>query len=413
MTSTKRTEHCRVCGSTELVKTLDLGEQALTGVFPKSAAEPIGSGPLELVWCRNCTLLQMGSSYDPGEMYGANYGYRSGLNKSMVEHLQRKARALESLVGLKKGDTVLDIGSNDGTLLASYRTQGIKLIGIDPTADKFRRYYPAGAAIVPDFFSATTFQSASAEKARIVTSISMFYDLEDPSAFVRQVVECLAPDGVWHLEQSYMPSMLRTTSYDTVCHEHLEYYSLGVIDRMLKSAGLEIADVGFNQINGGSFAVTACRPEAPYRRRPELVRWLLKQEERLGLHTLAPHQEFERRVFRHRDDLRELLRALRRGGARIMAQGASTKGNVLLQFCGIGPDDIEAVGEVNADKFGCVTPGSNIPIIPEAEVRAAKPDYVVVLPWHFRDGFIARESEYLNNGGRLIFPLPEIEIFGY
>jgi hypothetical protein len=413
VTSIKRTERCRVCGSDDLVKTLDLGEQALTGVFPRSATAPIGSGPLELVWCRNCTLLQMGSSYDPGEMYGANYGYRSGLNRSMVEHLKRKARALETLVGLKPGDTVLDIGSNDGTLLASYQEPGVHLVGIDPTAEKFRHFYPSGATVIPGFFSSAIFLAAGAAKARIITSISMFYDLEDPSAFVRQVGECLADDGVWHLEQSYMPSMLRTTSYDTVCHEHLEYYSLGVVNRMLKAAGLEIADVGFNQINGGSFAVTACRPGAPYRRRPELVQWLLDQEERMGFHTPTPYQDFEQRVFRHREDFQQLLRALRRGGARIMGQGASTKGNVLLQFCGFDPGDIEAIGEVNPDKFGCVTPGTHIPIIPEEEVRAARPDYIVVLPWHFRDGFIKREAEYLNSGGRLIFPLPEIEIFGY
>ncbi len=413
MTRSKRIERCRVCGSRELVKTLDLGEQSLTGVFPKSASDPVGSGPLELVWCRDCTLLQMASSYDPGEMYGANYGYRSGLNKSMVEHLRRKTRALETLANLQPGDTVLDIGSNDGTLLASYQTGKVNLIGIDPTAEKFRSFYPKDATIVPEFFSAATFLRASAAKARIVTSISMFYDLEDPSAFVAQVAESLAPDGVWHFEQSYMPSMLRTTSYDTVCHEHLEYYSLGVVKRMLDRAGLEIVDVGFNHTNGGSSVVPACKPGAKHRRRPELVQWLLGQEERIGLHTPRPHREFEARVFQHREDFRELLRTLRRGGATIMGLGASTKGNVLLQFCGIGPDEIQALGEVNPDKFGCVTPGSNIPIVPEAEVRAARPDYVVVLPWHFRDGFIAREADYLNNGGRLIFPLPEIEIFGY
>jgi SAM-dependent methyltransferase len=413
MTTSTKIKACRFCKSTNLLETLDLGRQALTGVFPKSKSEPIGTGPLTLLWCGDCTLLQLAHSCDPSEMYGDNYGYRSGLNKSMIEHLQRKTHGLETIADLKPGDTVLDIGSNDGTLLASYRTPGIRLVGIDPTAEKFRRYYPAGAIVVPNFFSAAAFHNAAGAKAKIITSVSMFYDLEDPLAFVEQVAESLAPDGLWHFEQSYMPSMLRTTSYDTVCHEHLEYYSLGVVKRMLDRAGFEIADVGFNRINGGSFAVTACKASAKHRRRPELVQWLLRQEERIGLHTPKPHREFESRVYQHREDFRELLRTLRRGGATIMGQGASTKGNVLLQFCGIGPDEIQAIGEVNPDKFGCVTPGSNIPIVPEAEVRAAKPDYVVVLPWHFRDGIIEREADFLRSGGRLIFPLPEIEVFCY
>lgn len=409
----RKITHCRFCKSADLIETLQLGQQALTGIFPKSPEQAIDIAPLQLVWCPRCTLLQLGHSCDPSLIYGQQYGYRSGLNRSMVDHLRHKARGLETVANLQKGDTVLDIGSNDGTLLASYQTQGLRLIGIDPTAEKFRQYYPKDATVIPTFFSAEAFASASNKKAKVITSIAMFYDLDEPLAFVQQIAESLDADGIWHFEQSYMPSMLRTTSYDTVCHEHLEYYSLGIVIKILDRAGLEVVDVGFNRVNGGSFAVTACKRMGSTRRRPELVQWLLGQEERLALHTLTPHREFESRVFQHREDFRQLLWTLRKKGACIMGQGASTKGNVLLQFCGIGPDQIEAIGEVNPDKFGCVTPGSNIPIVPEDHVRSAKPDYVVVLPWHFRDGIIEREAEYLRRGGRLIFPLPEIEIFGY
>jgi len=403
---------CRSCGSTALIETLNLGLQALTGIFPRSKEEKVDAVPLQLVWCTACSLLQLAHSCDPNAMYGANYGYRSGLNRSMVDHLRRKTQLLEALVGLESGDTVLDIGSNDGTLLSAYRTKGMRLIGIDPTAEKFREYYPDGAIVSPTFFSMDAFDGVSHTKAKIITSIAMFYDLEQPLSFVQQVSQCLDNDGVWHFEQSYMPSMLRTTSYDTVCHEHLEYYSLKVVKNILNEAGLEIADVGFNRINGGSFAVTACKPQSRVRRRSELVRWLLDQERRVGLNTPAPHRDFEMRVFQHREDMKDLLASLRRAGSRIMGLGASTKGNVLLQFCGIGPDQIEAIGEVNPDKFGCVTPGSGIPIMSEAEVHAANPDYLFVLPWHFRDGIIEREADYLRAGGRLIFPLPEIEVFG-
>ena len=391
---------------------LDLGEQALTGVFPRAADEPITRGPLELVWCGSCTLLQLAHSYEPTEIYGDNYGYRSGLNASMSRHLARKARGLEALVDLQPNDVVLDIGSNDGTLLTGYSTTPLQRIGMDPTAGRFSSYYPPDAKVVADFFSASNFHVVSDARARIITSIAMFYDLEEPVAFARDVRECLAPDGVWHFEQSYMPSMLRSTAYDTVCHEHLEYYSLGTVRRILSDAGLDLVDVRFNRVNGGSFAVTAAHLDATIEPRRALIDWFIAQEERIGLQTPLPFRRFEERVFQHRTDLTQLLRLLRSDGARVMGYGASTKGNVLLQFCEFGPAEIEAIAEVNEDKFGRVTPGSGIPIISEAEMRALQPDYLLVLPWHFRDGIVEREEGYLRNGGRLILPLPEIEIVG-
>jgi hypothetical protein len=407
-----RIASCRLCGSSDLVTVLDLGEQALTGVFPAQPTEPVTTGPLELVWCSSCTLLQLAHSYDPSEMYGGNYGYRSGLNRAMSAHLARKARGLEALVALEPGDVVLDIGSNDGTLLASYSTTPLRLIGIDPTAARFKSFYPPDATIVPDFFSCEAFRQASTTPARIVTSIAMFYDLEDPVAFAADVRECLAPDGVWHFEQAYIPSMLRLTAYDTVCHEHVEYYSLATTERILAEAGLELIDVRFNRVNGGSFAVTAGRRDSPVARRRVLIDWFVAQEQRIALHSPGPFRRFEERVYLHRTDLVELVRTLRQDGARVMGYGASTKGNVLLQFCGFTSADIEAIAEVNPDKFGHYTPGSAIPIIPEQEMRDARPDFLLVFPWHFRDGIVEREEEYLRTGGCLIFPLPEIEIVG-
>lgn len=412
MSSVSRLDACRVCRSDGLVSVLNLGEQELTGIFPSSVEEEVRRGPLELVWCRECSLVQLGTSYPLDEMYGDSYGYRSGLNGSMVRHLANKARVLEAAVTLQPGDTVLDIGSNDGTLLSHYTVPQLNLIGIDPTASKFREFYPADVDVVPDFFSADVYRGVSERPARIITTISMFYDLEDPVAFAMQVAECLAPDGVWHLEQSYMPSMLRTTSYDTICHEHLEYYSLATVTTILRRAGLTVADVRFNSVNGGSFAVTATHQGAAYKGSSEMLPWFESQERRMRLDTPAPFREFESRVFQHRHDLVDLVQRLRAQGKRVFGLGASTKGNVLLQFCGFGPDDIEAIAEVNPDKFGRVTPGTGIPIVSEAEARAKRPDYFLVLPWHFRHGIIEREREYLDNGGRLIFPLPEIEIFG-
>lgn len=412
MTSPTPLAACRLCGSEALLEVISLGEQALTGVFPRSPREVVTVGPLELVWCRSCTLLQLAHTYEASEMYGANYGYRSGLNVSMTQHLSRKAAGLESLVDLSPGDVVLDIGSNDGTLLNSYSTDAIRRIGIDPTADRFASFYAFGIDVVPEFFSAPIFRAISDREAKIITSIAMFYDLDDPVAFARDVRDCLAPSGIWHFEQSYMPSMLRLTAYDTICHEHLEYYSLATVRRILGEADLELVDVRFNRVNGGSFAVTAARRESPVRRQDLLIEWFTAQEDRIGLHTPGPFRRFEEQVFQHRADLVQLIRSLRDDGKSVLGYGASTKGNVLLQFCGFDSSDIAAVAEVNPDKFGHVTPGSAIPIVSEAEMRERQPDYLIVLPWHFRDGIVEREEEYLRRGGRLIFPLPEIEIVG-
>ena len=403
-------DRCRISGSKNLVTVLSLGEQYLTGVFPKSMDEEITKGPLDLVWCPDSGLLQMRQSFSLEEMYGENYGYRSGLNGSMVKHLQQKSKTLEKIANPTAEDLVLDIGSNDATSLKSY-TGKFKKIGIDPTGNKFKEFYTDGIQLIPDFFSAKIFrQHFQDQKAKIVTSIAMFYDLEDPVKFVREIESILHDEGIWHFEQSYMPSMLRTNSYDTICHEHLEFYSFKVIKEMLEQCGLRVIDVQMNSINGGSFAVTAAKKDSSYSSNSPIINWMLKQEEEMGLDTPKPYREFEERVYRHRNNLRDLIRSLVADGKKVFGYGASTKGNVLLQFCNLTKDDIPYIAEVNEDKFGSFTPGTGIKIISESEAKEMKPDYFLVLPWHFKASILEREKEYLENGGKFIFPLPDIEI---
>lgn len=411
MVAYSQIDRCRLSGSTHLVPVLDLGRQALTGVFPRDSAEDVTIGPLELVWCPGSGLLQLRHSYEPSEMYGDNYGYRSGLNQSMVDHLTEKARFLERLTSLGHSDVVLDIGSNDATTLKAYSGQGVRRIGIDPTGNKFASYYPSEIALVPEFFSADAYRAVERKQAKIVTSIAMFYDLEAPVEFAKQVESILADDGVWHFEQSYMPSMLRVNSYDTICHEHLEYYSLGVVKEILNRSGLRIVDVVMNSVNGGSFAVTAAKSSnTSIRSNHAVIDWLLAQEDRMALNTPRPYRQFEERVYRHREDLKRLIGSLNGDGKKVLGYGASTKGNVVLQFCGLTANDIPAIADVNVEKYGRVTPGTHIPIVSESDARAMKPDYFLVLPWHFKEGILRREREFLSSGGRFIFPFPEIEI---
>jgi len=289
----------------------------------------------------------------------------------------------------------------------------LRRIGIDPTAEKFRELYAPDIMLVADFFSADRYLEGSGNRlAKVITSIAMFYDLENPRDFIDDVRRALAPDGIWHFEQSYMPYMLRTTSYDTVCHEHLEYYCLGVVRSLLEQHGLRIVDVQTNGVNGGSFAVTACHDDASFPTNRRMIDWLLHQEQNYLLDLPTPYRRFEERVFKHRTDLQNLLHMLVDDGKRVIGYGASTKGNVLLQFCKLGPEHLSCIAEVNPDKFGAFTPGTGIPIVSDAEAHAMQPDYFLVLPWHFKEVIIQRERDYLAAGGKIIFPLPEIEIFG-
>lgn len=406
----KEITKCRISGSTNLVQVLSLGEQYLTGVFPSSKDQQVTKGPVDMVWCPDSGLVQMKQSYSLEEMYGDNYGYRSGLNQSMVNHLQQKVSSLLRKVAVKSGDIILDIGSNDATSLKSYPSH-LRRIGIDPTGNKFKEYYTDDIALVPDFFSAENFRKIfPTEKATIITSIAMFYDLEEPVKFAKDIEAVLADNGIWHFEQSYLPSMLRTNSYDTICQEHLEYYSLLAIKYILEKSNLKIIDVELNDINGGSFAVTAAKKDAALKPNQAVIDWMLEEEIKMGLNTEKPYLEFAERVALHRQSLISLLDKLKNEGKRIIGYGASTKGNVLLQYCGIGTQYLDCIAEVNEQKFGSFTPGTLIPIVSEAEAKAMKPDYFFVLPWHFRNNILSREKEYRTNGGKFIFPLPFVEI---
>ena len=406
----KKVEKCRICGNTHMERVLDLGEQMLTGVFPREKDAKVTTGPLHLVKCIGddaCGLLQMEHSYDLGEMYGENYGYRSGLNASMVAHLNNKVKRILGMVVLDKGELVIDIGSNDSTTLQAYPTSGPVLVGIDPTGIKFHSYYPPHIQLIPDFFSSALVKARfPGQKAKVVTSFSMFYDLEDPMGFMRQVYDVLADDGIWVFEQSYMPTMLDTNSYDTVCHEHLEFYALRQIKWMADRVGFKILDVEFNDINGGSFSVTVSKSHGDQSVVPSVQR-ILDNERAKGLDTLLPYQAFAERVIQTKRDLLKFIETARAEGKTLAVLGASTKGNVLLQYCGLTTKEIEFVGEVNPEKFGCYTPGTWLPIIPEQELLAKKPDYMIVLPWHFRQFFVTNKKFSNMN---LVFPLPKVEI---
>lgn len=403
-------DNCRICGNSELKKVVDLGEQTLTGIFPKQKDTLITSGPLQLVKCvgddKTCGLLQLAHSYDLQEMYGLNYGYRSGLNADMVKHLESNINKVKKTVQLEDDDIVVDIGSNDCTSLKFYNNKKIRAIGIDPTGVKFSKYYPEHIRLIPDFFSAKAFKSEFAEsKAKVVTSFSMFYDLESPVTFAQDIADILDNEGIWMFEQSYLPSMLEMNSYDTACHEHLEYYTLKQIQFIVDKVGMRIVDVEFNDVNGGSFSVMACHKSASYPAYDN-INSLLKSEIEMGLDKLETYELFDQRIKTTKTKFLNFLNEAKAQGKSVVGLGASTKGNVLLQYCDITPELMSAVGEVNEEKFDCYTPGTLLPIIQEDKLLESKPDYLVILPWHFKEFF--KNSKKFEKF-ELVFPLPNLE----
>ena len=400
---------CRSCNNGNLKPAFDIGVQKFTGVFLKTKNEKVPEGSLALVFCDNCNLLQLQNSFDPNIMYGSNYGYMSSLNQSMVNHLKVKAEKINRLINLNPGDIIMDIGSNDGTFLKFF-SKKLKLIGVDPTMKKLKNYYRKDIIKVPNFFSKSNISKIINKKIKVVLSISMFYDLEDPVNFAQEIFETLDDNGIWHLEQSYMPLMLKNNSYDTICHEHLEYYSLKSIKYIFDKVGFKIIDLQFNDINGGSFAITVAKKKSKFKEASIIVDWLLKKEDLFKYNNLSSFKKFFIDIEKHKIIFRDLLLNLKDSKKKVIGYGASTKGNVILQYCNINQELIPYIAEVNKFKHGRYTPGSKIKIISEQQAKKMNPDYFIVFPWHFKNFIINKEKKFIKREKKIIFPLPDIEI---
>lgn len=412
--------NCRICGSDDYASILDMG-----AIYPSNFIDN-GPGvkpkPLHLVKCSYCSLVQLRETFDLDLMYREHYWYRSALNKSMVGSLKDVVDSALKRVTLNKGDAVLDIGCNDGTLLSFYDLRPWNKVGFDPS----RNVVPQGVTddfiFINDYFHVPTKDSNLTHKSKkgdipvpihafgdgfkIITAIAMFYDLEDPNKFLIDVKSVLADDGILIIQFTDLLSMLRLNAFDNICHEHLEYYSLQVLNYLLEKHGLNIFDVEYNEVNGGSVRVYA--QKSMLRKREPAVDMFMS-DEKVVLEKL-PIEKFGIRILRRKAELLKLISEIKDADKTVYVLGASTKGNTLLQHYGLDSTIIDKALEINEDKFGKHTIGTNIPIISEEEGMKDNPDYLLVLPWHFKDFFVAKFETYLTNGGKLIFPLPEVMI---
>lgn len=416
----KENTSCCVCHFPTLSPVLSLGELYFSDFIDGEVSPLHRRFPLELVLCNKqvggCGLVQLKHFVDHEFMY-RQYWYRSGVNQTMTNELAGIARSVESMVSFSDGDHVLDIGANDSTLLRSYN-KNIKRIGFEPARNLMPYSREGTDLIINDFFNYEDWRKVLGDKkAKAITAIAMFYDLPDPNKFVSDITKILDDEGVFIIQMAYLPSMLYKNAFDNICHEHLQYYSLLSLEYLLSRHNLEVFDVGLNDVNGGSYRLYIRHagagrslniPEGASSR----IEKLRTYEQDLGLSEQAIYDSFERRVLREKEQLVNFIRDEVSKGKKVYVYGASTKGNTLLQFYGLDNTVITAAAERNPDKWGRKTIGTNIPIISEEEARNAKPDYFLVLPWHFMAEFREREREFLNAGGKFIVPLPRFEILG-
>ena len=406
---------CRICNSDQLTTIMSLGEQYIAAYTPKDTdPEPIlDKFPLELVRCTasHCGLVQLRHS-TPSDILYERYFYRSGINKTMIENLNEVVTQAMSKVQLNENDIVLDIGCNDGTLLKNYQAKKLRLVGIDPAKNMAKFSKETGAHIIVDYFSAKSFvEHYNHEKAKIITSVAVFYDLEDPNQFVSDIAKILDKEGVWIIELKYLPTMIFQNAFDNIVHEHIEYYHFSVLENLLKKYNLKPVDASLNDSNGGSIRVFIKHVDQLIDEESgNCLSELRSAEEKMNLNTDEPYKEFFQRCEKLKERTLSFIKKEVSAGKRIHAYGASTKGNTILQYYGLDNNLIEAIADRNPDKWYRKTIGTNLKIISEEESRLSKPDYFLILPWHFLDEFRKREKEFLNSGGKFIVPLPDFKI---
>jgi NDP-4-keto-2,6-dideoxyhexose 3-C-methyltransferase len=392
---------CRICKTDTCSDVIDLGHQVITSRFPRLGDPPAPSTPVTLMMCSMCGLVQLRDLVPGSEMYEHMYGYRSGISATMRAHLRDYNDEIMLLAALEDGDAVLDIGSNDATFLKTYPTTLVRH-GCDPTGSQFASEYGADILLTPTYFTKDAVAPLGL-KYKVVSSISMFYDLPDPVQFAHDIYDVLHDDGLWTFEQSYIKTMLERNSFDTICHEHVEYYGVRQLKYILDLAGFKIVRISLNDCNGGSTRIFAAKKESRWTEDVRMVETLLDGE----MHLEDP-STYSRFMIRCDVEMAK-LKALLAVGKTTYVYGASTKGNCLLQFAGIGPDLVKYAVERNPAKVGRTT-STGIEIISEETMRASPPEYLLVLPWHFKAEIVEREFEFLKAGGRLIFPLPTFEI---
>ena len=401
---------CRSCNSGKIKNLFSLGKLSFTGKFQNKETENIPKAELGLVICKDCELVQLSRNFSLKYLYGLDYGYRTGINKTMIDHMKSIQRKADKILKLNKNDAILDIASNDGTLLKMFNKKIFK-VGIDPTIIKFKNYYKDINIGISKFFSKKNVRKKTKKKFKLITALSVFYDIENPGLFLRDVKDLLADNGILILEQADLLSIMKLKMFDTICHEHLEYYSHKVISNLIEINGMKIFDMKFNDINGGSTQYYICKKKYnKFKINSNKITKVFKNESKYKLNSEKTFKLFFKEINLVKIKLLKYLKKLKKENKVIHGYGASTKGNVLLQYFGINKNFVDYISDRNPKKDGMFTPSTKIKIISESKSRQLKPDYYLVLPWHFKKEILTREKNIRKKGTKFIFPLPKIEV---
>lgn len=400
----------------------DLGELYVSDFVKPGEDYRAGRVGLKMVFDEERKAARL-EQVTPGEFMYGRYWYRSGINATMTNELKGIVESVHATYKMPEAPVWLDIACNDGTLLSFVPKEYIR-IGIDPVDDSFKAESSKHAdVIVQDYFSKDAYRNSSlgAMNADVVTIIAMFYDLEHPDIFLQELASVMNDNGLLVVQMSYTPLMIEQMAFDNICHEHLYYHSLASIKKLFNENGFQIVDTQLNDINGGSFRVYAMKQGAditrfgtqPYRDVCSYrVNSLLEYEQAHGYNTPEVWAGFYQRLLELKEQTYNFIKQAKAEGKTVWGYGASTKGNTLLQYFNLDHNLIDGIAERSSYKFGLKTVGTEIPIYSEEEMRAANPDYLLVLPWHFINEFVEREQEYLRNGGKFIVPCPKFEVIG-
>ena len=407
--------NCRNCRSKSLIKVIFIGKQVVSSIFPKKIKKNSKKYSLDLYECKKCKLVQLGKSIPLGNMYGETYGYRTSLSKLMVNHMCNKYLKLKKILKLKNNSSILDIGSSDSTFLNFFSNErkGYNCYGIDPSAKKYIKYYRKDVNLIVDYFSAKAVNKKLIQlgkrenKFKLISSFAMFYDIDDPNGFCKDISSLLEKDGIWILEMSYFPMLLSNLTYDQICHEHVTYYTLSVFKKIVEKNGLKIIDFSFNVINGGSIEIICAKKNSKAKVQKNKIYNQLLIEKKI---SAKDYKKFNLRVDNIKKTTNLLLENIFKAKQKIIGYGASTKGNIVLNHCNIKSKQIKYICDENPEKYGRYTPGTNIKIISKKKMRNIKPDYLLVLIWSFKTEVIKQELNYIKKGGKLIFHLPFLHI---
>jgi len=409
-------KECKICGNTNLKKVLQLNEQYISATFVKSNVDNDLTKiktPLTLVLCskennsNNCGLLQLLEITEPDLLY-RQYFYRSATNDTMRADLKDVVKSVSEIVGPKTGDIIVDTGSNDCTLLNFY-DKNLTLVGYEPA--KNIKYIDEGKniKIFSDYFNSLDFKKNFNNKAKIITSCAMFYDLVDPKKFAKDIEEILDDNGVWCVQISYLASMLKYNNFYDICHEHLSYYSIYSFEYLLDKLNLKCFYAQTNAVNGGSIRLFVCKKSCTKYDKPDSIKDLEKlkeDEKKYNLKAEKTFIDFQKNITEIKNKTNIFVDKILKSNQKVLALGASTKGNILLQHFGLDKTRIPFISERNPEKVGLKCLGSDIELVSEDKARSIKPKAFVVLPWNFKDEIVKREKRYLDEGGELMFPMP-------